>query len=51
VIVQDFARGGNLLRYTYARGGRLSEPHAVRCAVAPLLSALRYLHALVPARK
>ncbi len=47
IIVQEFAEGGDLLRYMYKAGGRLSERQAVEMVLQPFLAALQYLHTQV----
>ncbi len=49
VIVQEYAAGGDLLRYMYKLGGRLTERQAVNLVLQPFLSALLYLHSQVGA--
>ncbi|KAL6755432.1 kinase-like domain-containing protein [Haematococcus lacustris] len=44
IIVQEYAAGGDLLRYMYKTGGRLTERQAVSLVLQPFLSALLYLH-------
>jgi len=44
IIVQEYAAGGDLLRYMYKYGGRLTERQAVNLVLQPFLSALLYLH-------
>ncbi|KAL6750645.1 kinase-like domain-containing protein [Haematococcus lacustris] len=44
IIVQEYAAEGDLLRYMYKTGGRLTERQAVGLVLQPFLSALLYLH-------
>lgn len=44
VLVQEFAAGGDLLRFMYKCGGRLFERQAVGLVLQPFLTALHYLH-------
>jgi serine/threonine protein kinase len=44
VIVQEYAAGGDLLRYMYSQGGKLAERQAVRLVLLPFLCALEHLH-------
>uniref|UniRef100_A0A7S3VRI1 Protein kinase domain-containing protein n=1 Tax=Dunaliella tertiolecta TaxID=3047 RepID=A0A7S3VRI1_DUNTE len=44
IIVQEYAAGGDLLRFMYKCGGRLPERQAVNLVLQPFLSALLHLH-------
>ena len=47
VIVQEYAAGGDLLRFMFKCGGRLPERQAVNLVLQPFLSALLHLHSQV----
>ncbi len=47
--MQEFAAGGDLLRYITKQGGKLSERQAVHMVLQPFLQALLFLHTQVSA--
>ena len=47
VLIQEFAGGGDLLKFMAKSGGMLSERQAVNLVLQPFLAALHYLHTQV----